>query len=329
MQRPKHSHAHHPEVKQRQIGVCSNGIAFGGLSYDPTPFHHTPASKVVADLPDIGAGRVSAMLPFPDHRPSKEESHDRMRIVSIVPRFQYECSFIRAFTQQLVPSSLFMAFNWRSGDRGKPTSRSYSRLRGSGLFPTITTAANPECAYTGKILHWDEPRLISVQEARRAMGYPDEEVLVGNPQSQWKIIGNSVSRQVALALGLSLREAWLQSPDEGEKSPPQQDSAQFGVEIDGASNMQSLVRGMKRSPPSPDIEIIDRLPQRRRLFRAPTISASLNSVRPSAPLTPSTSNTDALGDELTVTSPLILHPGAARAGRNTHSTRSHHSSPLT
>jgi len=52
-------------------------------------------------------------------------------------------------------------------------------------------------------------------EARRAQGFPDEEVIIGTPAQQWKIIGNSVARPVAVALGMSLREAWLANkPDE-------------------------------------------------------------------------------------------------------------------
>jgi DNA (cytosine-5)-methyltransferase 1 len=55
-------------------------------------------------------------------------------------------------------------------------------------------------------------------EARRAQSFPDEEVLVGNPREKWKVVGNSVSRAVSLALGLSLREAWLKnSPDDETK----------------------------------------------------------------------------------------------------------------
>lgn len=46
-------------------------------------------------------------------------------------------------------------------------------------------------------------------EARRAQSYPDHEVLIGNPADQWKIVGNSVDRKMAVAAGLSLREAWL------------------------------------------------------------------------------------------------------------------------
>jgi hypothetical protein len=51
--------------------------------------------------------------------------------------------------------------------------------------------------------------MLTVMEARRAQGFPDREPIIGNINAQWKIIGNSVSRAVALALGMSLHEALL------------------------------------------------------------------------------------------------------------------------
>ena len=45
-------------------------------------------------------------------------------------------------------------------------------------------------------------------EARRGQGLPDSEVLIGSPVEQWKILGNSVARPMALALGNSMRTSW-------------------------------------------------------------------------------------------------------------------------
>lgn len=243
IERPRHSHSHPPWVGDRRIGISSNGIGFGGLSHDPTPFQYLTAESVVRDLPDIGYARMPISLPYPDHRPLKDENADRARMIGLVPRFEYEMTFIKTMARNLIPPPLFDCFRWQCGHRGKPESRSYARLRGSALFPTITTAANPECAYTGRVLHWDQPRLITVQEVRRAMGYPDDEVLIGCPRDQYKIVGNSVSRQVALALGLAIREAWLQSAD---LAPPPSPSA-FSVQINPRSQLDSPApRGCKR-----------------------------------------------------------------------------------
>jgi DNA (cytosine-5)-methyltransferase 1 len=56
-------------------------------------------------------------------------------------------------------------------------------------------------------------------ELKRAQGFLDEDVIVGTPRDQVHIIGNSVERNVALALGLSLRRSWANSNRVDEYSP--------------------------------------------------------------------------------------------------------------
>jgi hypothetical protein len=46
-------------------------------------------------------------------------------------------------------------------------------------------------------------------ETRRAQGFLDHEVIVGFPSQQSKIIGNSVDRKVAFAMGLVIKESWI------------------------------------------------------------------------------------------------------------------------
>jgi len=48
---------------------------------------------------------------------------------------------------------------------------------------------------------------MSLLEAKRLQGFFDSDVLIGRPKSAFKIIGNSVCRQVAFALGVKLAEA--------------------------------------------------------------------------------------------------------------------------
>lgn len=50
-------------------------------------------------------------------------------------------------------------------------------------------------------------------KARRAQCFLDHEPLIGLASGQWKIVGNSVARSVSLALGMSLRKAWLENPE--------------------------------------------------------------------------------------------------------------------
>jgi DNA (cytosine-5)-methyltransferase 1 len=82
------------------------------------------------------------------------------------------------------------------------------------LFRTITTGLQPGDAKAGFGVHWHENRVLSVLEARRAQGFLDSEALVGSIGDQWKIVGNSVARQPALALGVAVRKAWKESDNE-------------------------------------------------------------------------------------------------------------------
>ncbi|KAK6842783.1 DNA (cytosine-5)-methyltransferase PliMCI [Apiospora arundinis] len=102
-------------------------------------------------------------------------------------------------------------------------SQGWGRVYPNRLFPTVTT----KCALTdskiGRINHWDETRPLSIMEIRRAQGFLDHEVVLGKPNRQWHIVGNSVDRHVALALGLAIREAWFGTlwDDDGKKQKEQ------------------------------------------------------------------------------------------------------------
>lgn len=45
-------------------------------------------------------------------------------------------------------------------------------------------------------------------ETRRAQGFLDHEMLIEIPSQQLKIVGNSVDRNVAFAIGLVMKESW-------------------------------------------------------------------------------------------------------------------------
>jgi hypothetical protein len=92
--------------------------------------------------------------------------------------------------------------------RANPNSKSYSRIRPDGLFPTILTGLKMQCGMNGVVLHWEQHRSITNMEARRAQGFLDHEVIVGTPAQQLKIVGNSVDRKVAFAMGLVIKESW-------------------------------------------------------------------------------------------------------------------------
>jgi DNA (cytosine-5)-methyltransferase 1 len=120
----------------------------------------------------------------------------------------------------------------------KHGSHAWGRVSPKGLFPTLVVALSAADSRVGCNLHWDDHRYLTTMEARRAQSYPDDEILLGSPAEGWKIMGNSVARSVALALGLSLREAWLKNdpdneplPTQDNVSPPVLKERRSGIEI--------------------------------------------------------------------------------------------------
>ena len=214
---PQYTHAHPKSMAlhKRALGVSSNGMQFGMRRNVYTPFEHISARKAVEDLPNIADSQVQLCPQFPDHRTATEErTRNRIRM-SVVPTLPYEMGLIQAKLKGLIRGEPFEYCENSNAVRQKPNSRLYSRINPEGLFPTITTKLLPADGVNGRVLHWEQHRVITVMEAKRAQGYRDEEVIVGNPIRQLKIIGNSVDRKVSLVLGLALRESWMKASQDG------------------------------------------------------------------------------------------------------------------
>ncbi|KAF2268524.1 S-adenosyl-L-methionine-dependent methyltransferase [Lojkania enalia] len=202
MEYPHLTHAHYNGIGANNLGTrLPNGEKFAQREDCPTPFHHRTASEANSDLPDIGSGIMRACIPFPDHRLA---AWVNARNRAIIERIPFESSFVTALSQGIIPEAL-------SRDRhtceNHKQSKRFKRIKGDGLVPTITTTLSPQDSRTGEILHWTQPRPISVMEARRTQGIPDDEVIIGTPEKQLRIIGNGVDRNVSFVLGLALRKA--------------------------------------------------------------------------------------------------------------------------
>ncbi|KAI9745937.1 MAG: DNA methyltransferase Dim-2 [Claussenomyces sp. TS43310] len=216
-QHPGLSHSHPAGTSDRGLGKMANGHAFGERQFRPTPFEFVTAGEANADLPDIGDGRTKHCTLHPDHRLSRGVSQKTQSQIETIPLAPYGMNFAKTYGQGRMTEAERALFP-RYAKSGKlrpsvmPTSRAWGRIHPQKLFPTIATMMNPQDYICGRALHWSQQRLITVMEVRRAQSFPDHEVLVGSPAEQWRIIGNSVARTVALALGLSLREAWLKGP---------------------------------------------------------------------------------------------------------------------
>lgn len=105
----------------------------------------------------------------------------------------------------------------------------YGRLDGNGYFRTAMTHVTPNSKHT-ILLHPHQKRIISVREAARAQGFPDDYTFcsINQPNSQsmiddqYRQIGNAVPIPLALALGKSLGAAllktWKKKDREGSPS---------------------------------------------------------------------------------------------------------------
>ena len=204
---PPHTHSHPNSVVGASLGRTANGLHTSSRYTTLTPFEYITTDQATRDLPRTDA-RTSC-IPYPDHRmPRPLSTLSRVRISSI-PRFPDGGTFITAFNKGYMPQAQIDDFDWSNSIRTRKDSKSWQRVKRNALMPTIMTDARPYDGLCGTCLHWDEDRLLTMMEVRRGQGYPDDEVIVGLGPEQWKIIGNSVARPVALALGMSLRTAWL------------------------------------------------------------------------------------------------------------------------
>ncbi len=202
---PPHTHSHPKDIYAGSLGKIANGLPIAARHVEPTPFAYTTAMEATKDLPSTDARTLC--IPFPDHRISRGMPVASRVLISCIPRFPAGSSFITAYMDGYMPQFQVQAFPWENKIRSGKGSRSWSRVQGNRLMPTVMTQPRPDDGVVGNCLHWDEHRLLTIMEVRRAQGFPDYEVLIGTPGAQWKIIGNSVARPVAFALGMSLRKA--------------------------------------------------------------------------------------------------------------------------
>ena len=216
---PPHTHDHPEHVYSASLGKTPNGLRTGSRYTMRTPFKYRSIAEAVEDLPETDAR--TTCIPFPDHRPSRMLSTLKRVQLGCIPRYPGGGNFMTAFHKGYMPQAQIDAFPWHSKVRAGENSKVCQRIRRNGLLPTIMTAPRPEDgAGSGSCVHYEQERLLTVMEVRRGQGFPDSEVIIGPSVEQWKIVGNSVARTVALALGVSLRKAWHANTFDGQKMTP-------------------------------------------------------------------------------------------------------------
>lgn len=205
---PPQSHSHPVTTNNRSLGETANGLPLGERYWGPTPFEYVTIRQATSDLPLNEDGKVDT-IQFPDHRITRAVNSFNQTRISQIPKGPPGKSFVEAVNMGWMPRPQREAWNWDHAFRSSIKSKAWRRVLPDALLPTVTTACCPEDSISGQWLHWEADRPMTIMEARRAQGFPDHEVILGTPLIQWKIVGNSVARPVALALGIALRTAWL------------------------------------------------------------------------------------------------------------------------
>ncbi|GAW24577.1 hypothetical protein ANO14919_141660 [Xylariales sp. No.14919] len=289
---PTASHSHPPNTPLHRIGVMSCGRPFDSRKVVPTPFKFVSMREAVGDLPDIQDGRADYCVGYPDHRLAIGYTSTMRKQLQCIPTHPYGMSFSRARQSGVLTETERLLFPADGKERARPGAKGWGRIDPNGLVSTIPTKCLPTDARVGTVNHWEQSRPMTILEARRAQGFPDHEVIVGTRADQYKVIGNSVSRHVALVLGLAVREAWsdtLLDRDEGaaagvqcqthiipdvastyssEESPTTSMPSSAGAFTPATSeSAEPLDGGVHRKRPRPIyIEIVDK--RRRREFEA-------------------------------------------------------------
>ncbi|KAG7118216.1 hypothetical protein HYQ44_005359 [Verticillium longisporum] len=213
--------SHRPlAMRSRSLGLLSNGEPMLRKTFTPTAFASVTARQALADLPDIADAKADCCIPFPDHRQSIGVTQLLRPQLGCIPTRPWGLNLGTAHNKGDGPMTAAELSLYPQAKRRGPSSKAFGRLRPDRLMGTITTKPSPSDGYGRAVLHWAQNRILTVMEARRAQGFRDHEVILGTPAEQWKTVGNSVAREVSLALGLSFRAAWLASLIKGDEHLP-------------------------------------------------------------------------------------------------------------
>ena len=147
----------------------------------------------------------------PDHISGARQGELARRLFKNIPRAPKQMALIRSIQAGWQSQQVKDWLHNRAKSYNRHSkSRAFKRIDPDGFINTILTKVTPsDTKGGGQILHWDEHRTLTLLEARRAQGFPDDELLIGPLSQQWSQVGNAVARQVAAALGVTVRDSWV------------------------------------------------------------------------------------------------------------------------
>lgn len=243
---PRPSHSHPPGTMLSKLGEMSCGRPFDRRVLVSTPFKYVSARDAIGDLPDIQDAKPDFCPGFPDHRLSIGVTPPVRNQLLAIPTQPWGMNFSKAWhgrpglPRVMTPAERAM-YPADGRGRAQKGAKGWGRVHPDKLFSTISTKCLPTDARVGYTNHWAQQRPLTIMEIRRAQGVRDDEVLVASPANQWRIIGNSVARQVSVALGLAVREAWFRTLFD-EANVPQWGLERFkGMGVKGGSVERGVV----------------------------------------------------------------------------------------
>ncbi|OTA99149.1 hypothetical protein M426DRAFT_94434 [Hypoxylon sp. CI-4A] len=211
---PAPSHSHPSGTRLVGLGEMSSGRPFDSREIVSTPFHFVDALQAIGDLPDIQDGKADYCVGYPDHRMAVGVTPPVRKQLFQIPTQPWAMSFSKAWYGRPGLPPVFDQLIRRMYPHDKAQrvwkgSKGWARVHPYRLLSTIATKCLPTDARMGYTNHWYQTRPLTILEVRRAQGFRDDEVIIGTPAVQWRIVGNSVARQVSVAIGLAFREAWF------------------------------------------------------------------------------------------------------------------------
>ena len=101
---------------------------------------------------------------------------------------------------------LWFKMKWGGdGALGKKNNRKYfntKKLHPNKPSFTLQKTVGPNLAL---IMHWREPRSLTIEEAKRIQSFPDDFIFIGNFREQWARIGNSVPPKFMEAIAREIK----------------------------------------------------------------------------------------------------------------------------
>ena len=184
-----------PQVRRRLVLIASRigRISLPQPTHGPSrPYPYVTVRDTIAHLPPVTHGTEHPdKQRYPNHRAARLSPLNLERIK------QTEENGRRDWPESLLPRCYSHRTN---GERYSGHTDCYTRLSWDEPAPGLTTRC---ISYSnGRFGHPEQDRAISVREAARLQGFPDDFVFTGSMNSMARQIGNAVPVRVAEAFGL-------------------------------------------------------------------------------------------------------------------------------